>query len=334
VVAVILSLVIGTFGTIALAQNPHASVRPSLVYIVTSAETETGVPVSTEGKGTVVSQDGYILTSYHLLSKLQRSIPAAGGGFMRVKPETVRFRVSIGKKTDNPPDVAAVISAIPETDLLPIKIPETQAPLPFAQLALAPDFGQMNVGTTVYTSGFPASLTDIAYSDQVSSKNGPGGFTWVLGKPPMSGQSGSPVYNDNGKLIGVLKGDVSAGAAAMVPIQLASGLLDSIKFRLLEVRMEELNSAVIVSQCYLTRSVLVNQVLLQLTVSQHSMERSLTTLDMFKNRDVNSLSILERQLRDDTVKTLGAARDQYTRAKAKAGELSSGPDVGACSTAG
>jgi V8-like Glu-specific endopeptidase len=321
VIAVLSSLLTFLSGTCALAGGPHDIIRPSLVYIVTSAETETGVAVGTQGTGTVVSSDGYILTAYHLLSKLEKAAP----GNARIRPETVKVRVSIGKKADDPTDAAAVIGSIPATDLLLIKVAETGQPLPFAQLALAPDLVLLKVNSTVYTSGFPASLNDIAYSDQVTSKNGPGGFTWVLGKPAIEGQSGSPVYNDKGKLVGVMKGDVSAAAAAMVPIYLASGLLDPIKFRLLEARMEELNSAVLVSQCYLAKSVIVNQVLLQMTVSQGTGERSLRTLDMFKDRDLNSLTPMERQLRDDTIKSLGIARDQYNNAKSKAEELNRAP---------
>lgn len=320
-IATLSSLLSFLSGTCALADGPHEIVRPSLVYIVTSAETETGVPVGTAGTGTVVSSDGYILTAYHLLSKLEKAAP----GNARIRPETVKVRVSIGKKVADPIDPAAIIGSLPVTDLLLLKVAETGKPLPFAQLALAPDLVVLNVSSTVYTSGFPASLNDIAYTDQITSKNGPGGFTWVLGKPPIEGQSGSPVYSDKGKLVGVMKGDVSAAAAAIVPISLASSLLDPIKFRLLEARIEELNSAVIVSQCYLSKSVLVNQVLLQMTVSQGTTERSLATLDMFKNRELNSLTPMEKQLRDDTIKSLGAARDQYKNAKSKAEELSLAP---------
>jgi S1-C subfamily serine protease len=321
VFAILSSFLTVASGTHALADGPHDIVRSSLVYIVTSAETRTGVPLGTTGTGVVVSADGYILTSYHLLSKLQKSVPAGTS----INPESVGVRVSIGRKVSDPTDAAAVIFGIPETDLLLIKVAETATPLPFAQLALAPDLVGLGVGSTVYTSGFPASLNDIAYSDEVSSKNGPGGFTWVLKKPPIDGQSGSPVYNDKGKLVGVMKGDVSGGAGAMVPIHLASNLLDPIKFRLLEARMADLYEAERVSQCFLIRSTLVNRVLLQMTVSQHTIEQSTATLDRFKTRDHNGLSLLEKQLIDEATNSLSVAQDQYSKARAKASELSTAP---------
>ena len=90
-------------------------IRPSLVYLKATAkgasETETGVTKETNATGFVVSDDGLILTVYHLISKLGD-----------VVPETVEIEARIGEKNANLRR-ATIVDVSINTDLLLLKIP-------------------------------------------------------------------------------------------------------------------------------------------------------------------------------------------------------------------
>ena len=97
--------------TAALAEDPHAKILPSLVFLKATAQgnagADTGVPKSTVATGVIVSDDGLILTVYHLLSELGK-----------VAPETIDIRGSIGEQVDVPSQKVLVISANQPSDLL------------------------------------------------------------------------------------------------------------------------------------------------------------------------------------------------------------------------
>jgi S1-C subfamily serine protease len=53
-------------------QQTQGKMRWSLVYLGATAETVNGVPLESTGTGFIVTSQGRILTTYHLIGKLKR----------------------------------------------------------------------------------------------------------------------------------------------------------------------------------------------------------------------------------------------------------------------
>jgi S1-C subfamily serine protease len=199
----------------AYAQNVHDDIRKSLVFIEMKGITDNGVPLASAGTGFFVSSDGYILTCYHLLDAIAK-----------VKPETVEIWISVWERKQSPDKRAFVIDARVNLDLLLLKVSRAQNPfVPVKTGSARRDLAT----TTVLTSGFkyqenPPEALYTRYSDQVTSEDGPAGFTWSLNNSANAGQSGSPVYTQNGVVVGVLKGNFG-GQTVFVPLEHAATLL-------------------------------------------------------------------------------------------------------------
>jgi S1-C subfamily serine protease len=216
--AIILFLLIFGFclnGPSARAATVHDQIRNSLVFIEMKGTTDNGIPLASTGTGFFVSSDGYILTCYHLLDAIAK-----------VRPETVEIWISIWERKQSPDKRAFVIDARSNLDLLLLKVSRAQNPYVPVKTGSA----RRNLTTsTVLTSGFkyqenPPDAIYTRYTDQITSEDGPAGFTWILNNTAAGGQSGSPVYSPDGVVIGILKGTFG-GQTVLVPLEHAATLL-------------------------------------------------------------------------------------------------------------
>jgi hypothetical protein len=195
------------------AQPVHDTVRNGLIFIEMKGETDNGTKIGSQGTGFFVSPDGYILTSYHLLDTISKS-----------RPDKVEIWISVWDRKEPPERKAFVVDARPNLDLLLLKVPRAQQPYNALKIGATQDSL-----STVLVSGFiyrdnPPSATYKRYTDQVTSTDGPAGYTWVLNTPAEAGQSGSPVYTSDGTVVGVLKGQFG-NQTVFVPIEHARTLL-------------------------------------------------------------------------------------------------------------
>jgi S1-C subfamily serine protease len=199
----------------AVAQNVHDQIRQSLVFIEMKGITDNGIPLASTGTGFFVSEDGYILTSYHLLDAIAK-----------VRPETVEILISIWERKQAPDKKAFVVDARINLDLLLLKVSRAQNPYVPVRTGSA----RRNLtSSTVLTSGFkyqenPPDAFYTRYSDQVTSEDGPAGYTWTLNTAAAAGQSGSPIYTQEGTVVGILKGNFG-GQTVFVPLEHAATLL-------------------------------------------------------------------------------------------------------------
>jgi serine protease Do len=197
----------------------HQTVRSALVSISVKAETEVGTPLEAEGTGFLVSDDGYILTSYHLLAAMAKA-----------KEGSIVIRISIGEKKPDRDRTAFVVDANPYVDVLMLKTPTRDTPFPYLKLGTSRSL--QIASDPIFTAGFPSTLpTWVVVPTSISSFDGPGGHTWTLSNAVDAGQSGSPVYRASGEVVGIVKGMVGA-QAAFVPIDLAGGLAGQYIYRL------------------------------------------------------------------------------------------------------
>jgi S1-C subfamily serine protease len=238
----VLAVIFGLAGLLETAraqetEATHAAIKKSLVYLKASGTGASGaiagVPIEATGTGFLVSEDGFILTTYHLLSELGD-----------VVPETVKIESSIGKKAITFGLTAAPVNSVPELDLLLLKIPPDDngyTPVKLGSLADA------NSASDILTSGFNKPVGHHKDAGTMGSKDTPSGYLWTVNDMPFEkGQSGSPVYAPNGKVIGIAKGQAidSPSVNYIIPIQLADSLLAHLRVAELQAKIATLETSI------------------------------------------------------------------------------------------
>lgn len=221
----IIALVYGT--TAAFSQAVHDQIRNKLVYLHAKGQVLSGPNASnfvdSFASGALVSSDGLVLTVYHLISELGD-----------VDPRTVTIEARIAEKTaDVRP--AAIVDAAINTDLMLLKLSPAANPYPAVALGSAVTHNDSN---SIYTSGFPKNLDYRKLEGKVESRSGPGGYLWATSLRFNAGQSGSPVYNDQGEVIGIVKGDMD-NIGFIIPIGYADALLAQIRLREIQDAMKD-----------------------------------------------------------------------------------------------
>lgn len=166
------------------------------------------------GSGFIIDENGYILTSNHVITKA----------------EDIRVRL-----WDETEYKATVVGRDPKTDIALIKV-EADRPLPVAPLG---DSDALEVGDWVLAIGNPFGLGLTVTAGIVSAKGR------VLGSGPYDdfiqtdaainpGNSGGPLFNLNGEVVGISTAIFSTSGGNMgigfaIPINLAKNILLSLK---------------------------------------------------------------------------------------------------------
>ncbi|TAW00048.1 serine protease [Rhizobium ruizarguesonis] len=219
--ALLLILISSGATDVALAQNADTGlndrVRLSTVYLKASGRTTTGVPRENVATGFFINDRGNILTVNHLISDLGD-----------VDPESIKIEARVGSKNANML-TATIYDARPNRDLLLLDVDDTDAG---PALCVNPNFAPQKLGNVLYTVGFPKVLPILIEEGKIISNGGPNG-SWITNMAFAGGQSGSPVYDANGIVIGLAKGQLSSegqpvpGLYVILPIGDAGGLVPS-----------------------------------------------------------------------------------------------------------
>lgn len=183
-----------------------------------------GMPVqgSVRGSGFVISEDGYILTNYHVIEE------AYSGGY----DINVMFSSESGYETTE--YTAEVIGFDRNNDVAVIKIDATG--LSAATLGSSDD---LRVGDTVYAVGNPLgelnySMSDgmVSATDRVITTDEGTANMFQITAAVNEGNSGGPVYNAYGQVVGIVTArpsDTGAeGIGFAVPIDDAVRIADSV----------------------------------------------------------------------------------------------------------
>jgi serine protease Do len=167
------------------------------------------------GSGILISKDGEILTSYHVVKNA----------------DAIKVKLA-----DQSEYEARLVGKDDRTDLALIKIRKTSVPLPFARLGTS---SQLDVGDWVMAIGNPFGLEHTVTAGIVSAKGR------VIGAGPYDnfiqtdasinpGNSGGPLINAVGEVVGVNSaifsqsgGNVGIGFA--IPIDLAKKIADQLR---------------------------------------------------------------------------------------------------------
>jgi S1-C subfamily serine protease len=221
--AYLVLIVASGLAQVAAAQTVDASLhdraRLSTVYLRATGRTITGVPLENVATGFFVNDRGNILTVNHLLA-----------GLGDVDPESIKIEGRVGSKNSNAL-TASIYDAKPNRDLLLLDVDDTDAG---AALCVNPDFRPQRLARTLFTVGFPKVLPIVFGEGKIISSGGPNG-SWITNIAFEGGQSGSPIYDEHGTVIGLAKGQLSdndqpvPGLYVVLPIGDAEGLVPSWK---------------------------------------------------------------------------------------------------------
>lgn len=165
----------------------------------TSESNAADLNVKATGSGIFISTNGYILTNYHVVedaNKVQVEVNENG------TPKTYNATV-IQKDIDN--------------DLAILQINDDAfKTLPSIDYSFV-ESGSADVGAGVFTIGFPFALSGMGkgakFTDgKISSKTGYNGAinSYQTSIPVQPGNSGGPVFNESGQLIGVINAKIMA----------------------------------------------------------------------------------------------------------------------------
>lgn len=171
---------------------------------------------SSSGSGFFVSTSGYIATNYHVIED---------SNFIEIEHTIKGIKHTYE---------AEVVQTDPSNDLAILKVPnnhlKTLGKIPYYLKTRSTD-----VGTSVFALGYPMALNgmgkEIKFTDgKVSSKTGFNGDirTYQTTTPIQAGNSGGPLFDYSGNLIGVNSAKISSDKADNVSYSIKSSYLNNL----------------------------------------------------------------------------------------------------------
>jgi hypothetical protein len=190
-----------------LSRPVRQQVMKAVVQIWAMEETRSGYEQRWWGSGSIITEDGLILTNCHV------AYPEAMGG-----PSYDVLVVYLTLRSDQPPQptyIAEVVQYDPNLDLAVIRVTKTvdgnpvdpkKLNLPTVPLG---DSDDTEIGDKLYIFGYPVTGGEtISYVEGVvsgfSSERSVGGRAWIKTDASIAGgNSGGTAVNDSGELVGV-----------------------------------------------------------------------------------------------------------------------------------
>lgn len=162
------------------------------------SSTTTASNIKSTGTGIVIGKDGVITTNYHVIEN------------------NSSIEVDLSKDGVTKSYKAKVMTVDKINDLAIIKIDDASfSPLSEIPYAVKTT-NAIEVGATAYTIGYPLALsgmgTDVKFTDgKISAKTGYDGAlnSFQTSIPVQPGNSGGPIFNKNGELIGIINAKIS-----------------------------------------------------------------------------------------------------------------------------
>jgi len=143
-------------------------------------------PSNYSGTGFALTNDGYLITNYHVTEGADSIyVLTRNGGYHR----------------------ARVVAFEPKTDVAVLKIEDKKVKFGKGELPYTFATTKAALGARIFTLGFPQN--EIVYNEgYISSRNGYEGdsIQYRLEVTAAPGQSGAPVLDNNGNVVGIIKG--------------------------------------------------------------------------------------------------------------------------------
>ncbi len=226
---------LSTLSTLTHSQSGeiHDRVQDKLVALeVVGKDKNSGAPISEVGTGFVIDPDGWVLTAAHLYDDLvaRGAIEATLTTSAHLGDMTTAAIEATGLQKNN-------------YDVALLKLARRVGAYPQVRSLCAANFNYKKL--KIYTSGFyyscetydPSGATCLTRKVRYSSGSGeirsldtPLTYAWETSLNFSDGNSGSPVYLENGLVIGIAKGIIKSGnnLNVFVPISFANNLIQNI----------------------------------------------------------------------------------------------------------
>jgi S1-C subfamily serine protease len=174
-----------------------AGIKNAVVIVVAKGTdpTKGNISVASRGTGFFISKEGYLVTSYHLVTALGD-----------VAPDTVSYEIHFGTGQNDAIVSAAIAWPLPQDDLLVLFASLAERDVAVLQRG---DRAGINIGTTpVYSAGYPQGwqysltpgvITSFGLVDPIPA--------WATSLTFKEGQSGSPILRANRTVIAVARGN-------------------------------------------------------------------------------------------------------------------------------
>ena len=236
----------GLAGAQDAAEKAAEQIDKSLVHIVVTAIPALGGQEKpreevARGTGFVVSEDGFILTSFHLI----KNIKPEG-----IKDQSMEIQASIGP-ADNPGSrrQLQLVKSDIAFDLLLLKGQTMDSPYNPVKFASAADIAKLTPTDELVTKGFqrPENPTEEATLDtrsdgKIVNKNSSSPHLWKVALTLNAGQSGSPIFLEDGRVVGIAAADsaINKHTYFMIPAYFADSLLSHVRMGEMQKQIAEL----------------------------------------------------------------------------------------------
>ena len=168
------------------------------------------------GTGFFISKDGYLATNYHVVS------------------EATEIEIEFIRNGQKQIYKAKVIQSDKQNDLAVLKIDDNSF-IPFSSIPYNFQTSLTEVGSNVFALGYPMALTvmgtEIKFTDgKISSKTGFQGdiATYQMTTPIQPGNSGGPLFDFDGNLVGINSAKIRADMADNVSYAIKSSYLKNL----------------------------------------------------------------------------------------------------------
>jgi len=188
-----------------------------------------------EGSGFAIDPRGVIATNYHLVRPWEFDARFAG---QAITPVSHSLKVIFADRAPDEALEARLVRGSPEMDIALLKV-EAPIPLPVVE-GFEPDLARVRQGDEVAIIGFPLGSALLQTTGQeratttltrsTISKVSP--TLLQLDAPVIQGYSGSPIFNREGKVIGILTARLGERGEPIDPSAHAIGLGTPIRFLL------------------------------------------------------------------------------------------------------
>lgn len=205
-----------------------AEIAPTLVHLRASANDKVGqtIGLTPQATGFFVSSEGLVLTTYHLIKPLVEK---------NADLETIRITAS-RKLAGNESVPTFMVDASISSDLLLLKMFKPQLAGEKIQAAKLGNSADVKISESHFTAGFTADGLDTTASPTVITTRS--GKFWRTSVAFQAGQSGSPVFNADTRVVAIVKGNSgNPPIGRIIPIDFAEPLL--IQVRLSEARASQ-----------------------------------------------------------------------------------------------
>jgi hypothetical protein len=175
--------------------------RPKVVHLVAEGETAEGVPYTARATGFFINSSGNILTTYHLVD----FDPPLSPGSLKITAHIA--------SSSAPPVPVDILNADKLRDLLVLDVENFLAPEPACVTEGFQLGGRLKM--TILSVGFPSALPFVA-NVGVFIGEGPNG-SFAIDIPINPGQSGSPVFDQRGRVVAIAKGQLADESGVGIP---------------------------------------------------------------------------------------------------------------------